>query len=271
MEAVSDSQSTCPPRLVDFAEELAGMAAAVARSYFRTSVSIDTKGDESPVTIADRTAEQRMREAISQRFPDHGVFGEEFGVDNPDADYIWVLDPIDGTKAFITGNPLFGTLVALLHKGRPLLGVIEMPALGERWIGAAGHPSRRRDANGLQDVRVRPCPDLGKAIMRTTSPDMFQGPQAGAYTSLEQACSLTLYGGDCFCYGQLASGFVDLVVESSLKPYDFMAALPVVTGAGAMATDWQGRPLTLDSAGDVLVAGDPAVHARALALLSGKT
>lgn len=261
----------CPQDLVDFAEELASTAAVVARRYFRTAVSIDTKGDESPVTIADRRAEEQMRDAISRRFPGHGVFGEEFGVDNPEAEYLWVLDPIDGTKAFITGNPLFGTLVALLHRGQPLLGVIEMPALSERWVGATGHPTRRRDSRGVHEARVRPCTDLAPAVLRTTSPDMFQGPQATAYAMLGQACGLTLYGGDCFCYGQLASGFVDLVVEASLKPYDFMAALPIVTGAGGIATDWQGRPLTLDSAGDVLVAGDCAAHARALALLSGNT
>ncbi|WP_022729448.1 histidinol-phosphatase [Fodinicurvata sediminis] len=268
---MSDRLTTCPQNLVDFAEELAGLAAAVARSHFRTSVSVDTKADESPVTIADRNAEEKMRAAISARFPGHGVFGEEFGAENPDAEYLWVLDPIDGTKAFITGNPLFGTLVSLLHRGQPILGIIEMPALGERWIGASGHPTRRRDSAGVRETKTRACSDLGRAIMRTTSPDMFPGRQADAYDRLSAACGLTLFGGDCFCYAQLASGYVDLVVEASLKPYDFMALLPVVIGAGGMATDWEGKPLSLDSPGDILVAGDPEAHARALALLSGKT
>lgn len=268
---MSDRHSTCPQELVDFAEELAGQAGAVARRYFRTSVAVDTKRDESPVTIADRTAEERMRGAISRRYPAHGVFGEEFGSDRPDAEYLWVLDPIDGTKSFITGNPLFGTLVALLHHGRPILGLIDMPALGERWIGAAGQPTRRRDASGVQEVRTRACPELGQAILRSTSPDMFQKSQVAAHGRLSRACNLTLFGGDCFCYGQLASGFVDIVVEASLQPYDFMALLPVVTGAGGVATDWQGNPLSFDSQGDLLVSGDPALHAAALALLSGET
>ncbi|MGM0562191.1 MAG: histidinol-phosphatase [Pseudomonadota bacterium] len=267
---MSDRLTSCPQDLVDFAEELAGLAADVARSHFRTSVSVDIKADESPVTIADRTAEEKMRAAIARRFPAHGVFGEEFGIENPDAEYLWVLDPIDGTKAFITGNPLFGTLVSLLHRGHPILGIIEMPALRERWIGASGQPTCRRDLSGVQETRTRACSNLDRAIMRTTSPDMFPKEQAEAYDRLSRACGLTLFGGDCFCYGQLASGFVDLVVEAGLKPYDFMALLPVVIGAGGVVTDWQGIPLSLDSQGDIVVAGDPEVHAQALTLLSGK-
>lgn len=263
----------CPAAFIELAGRLADAAGDITRRYFRSGVAVDDKPDSTPVTIADRGAEARLREMIAAACPDHGVVGEEYGSDRPDAAYVWVLDPIDGTKAFITGNPLYGTLIALLRDGRPILGVIDMPVLGERWTGAAGRPTLFRSAGpnavgGETPARVRACPDLGHAVLRCTTPAMFRGEAAAAFARLSAATRLTLYGGDCFSYGQLANGWVDLVVEADLGTYDYMALVPVVTGAGGLATDWQGRPLGLESDGRVVFAGDAALHRASLALLA---
>lgn len=249
-----------PERLnaaIVFAEELAETARSVTRHYFRTPVAVDSKADESPVTIADRETEARLRELIARRFPDHGVIGEEHGSERPDAEFVWVLDPIDGTKAFITGNPLFGTLIALTCAGRSILGIIDMPILGERWIGAEGRATELVEATGRRKVSSRACPTLDAAVLQTTHPDMFVDQDAGRFAHLSRQVRMTRFGGDCFSYAQLAGGFIDLVVEAGLQPYDFMALLPVIQGAGGHATDWNGRPLTLESDGHMLAAGDP--------------
>ncbi|MGP1256941.1 MAG: histidinol-phosphatase [Kiloniellales bacterium] len=249
-----------PERLnaaIVFAEELAETARSVTRSYFRTPVAVDSKADESPVTIADRETEARLRELIARRFPDHGVIGEEHGSERPDAEFVWVLDPIDGTKAFITGNPLFGTLIALTCAGRSILGIIDMPILGERWIGAEGRATELVEAAGRRQVSCRACPTLDAAVLQTTHPDMFVDEDAGRFAHLSRQVRMTRFGGDCFSYAQLAGGFIDLVVEAGLQPHDFMALLPVIQGAGGEATDWNGRPLTLESDGHMLAAGDP--------------
>jgi histidinol phosphatase-like enzyme (inositol monophosphatase family) len=176
-----------------------------------------------------------------------------------------VLDPIDGTKSFISGVPLFGTLIALAYRGRPILGIIDQPISRERWIGVQGRPTI---FNGTP-VRCRPCPALAAATVFSTSPDMFRGDDAAAHAGVAAAAKLVRFGADCYAYGLLALGFVDLVVEASLKPYDFSAMLPIVEGAGGIATDWQGAPLTLASDGRVVVAGDRRAHLEALALLAG--
>ena len=255
--------------LIAFAGRLADKAGAVALRYFRQSFDIDDKADSSPVTIADRTAEAEMRQAIGAAFPHHGIYGEEFGVERADAEYVWVLDPIDGTKAFITGNPQFGNLIALLHHGRPVVGVINMPAQRERWVGAAGHGARFFDYRGQESAQVRACPDLGKATLRSTSLDMFTGESSTAFQRLRSLVNRTLYGGDCFSYGQLASGWLDLVIEANLQPYDYLPLAAVIEGAGGIITDWSGAPLTLKSDGRVLAAGDRRCHKSAQALLQG--
>jgi len=182
-----------------------------------------------------------------------------------DADYVWVLDPIDGTKAFITGLPIFGTLIALLHRGKPVLGIIDQPILGERWLGVAGE---RSTFNG-KAIQVRDCRDLDHAYMYSTAPLMFTGEWEQRHAALTQRVKLFRWGGDCYAYGLLASGHVDLVVENSLKLYDFAALVSVVKGAGGLITDWQGRELDINSDGSVLAAGDPAVHRAASAVLQG--
>jgi inositol-phosphate phosphatase / L-galactose 1-phosphate phosphatase / histidinol-phosphatase len=247
------------------AEELANAAGAVIRPYFRQKIAVDDKADASPVTIADREAEQAMRALIEARFPADGIFGEEFGTVREGAEWVWVLDPIDGTKSFISGIPLFGTLIALLHRGRPVLGIIDQPISQERWRGIAGEASTH---NG-EPIRARACPDLAAATLFATAPDMFRGEDADAFARLKARVKLTRHGGDCYAYGLVASGFIDCVVEASLKPYDYCAMVPIIEGAGGVFTDWHGQPLGLHSDGRVLAAGDRRVHAAARALLAG--
>ena len=249
---------------VTLAHALADAARPISARYFRTPVTIDDKSDASPVTIADREAEAAMRAILSREVPQHGVYGEEFGVERADAEYVWVLDPIDGTRAFITGLPIWGTLIALLHHGVPVLGVIDQPILQERWLGVAGRPST---FNG-QPIRVRACPTLDRAYMYSTAPIMFSGDVSRKHDALTHAVKLFRWGGDCYAYGLLASGHVDLVVENELKLYDFAALVPVIAGAGGLITDWHGKELDMHSDGSVLAAGDPAVHQAAARLLA---
>ena len=255
---------TVPSEFIALANSLADAARPIAARYFRTGVTIDDKSDASPVTIADREAETAMRALLTRHVPEHGVFGEEHGAERTDADYVWVLDPIDGTKAFITGLPIFGTLIALLHKGVPVMGVIDQPILQERWLGVAG---RQSTFNG-QPIGVRACPTLDRAYMYSTAPIMFPGAFANKHEALTRQVKLFRWGGDCYAYGLLASGHVDLVVENSLKLYDFAALAPVIKGAGGLITDWQGKELDMHSDGSALAAGDPAVHRAAARILS---
>jgi inositol-phosphate phosphatase/L-galactose 1-phosphate phosphatase/histidinol-phosphatase len=254
----------CPDALIRFAETLADAAGPVLRRHFRTPVAVDSKPDRTPVTIADRDSESAMRSLIARHFPAHGVVGEEHGTERGDAEYVWVLDPIDGTKAFITGKPMFGTLIALVRRGAPILGIIDQPVLGERWVGAAGRPTTFKGA----PCRTRACPRPADAVLNATAPDMFTGGNAAAFARLGRTTRLTLYGGDCYAYGLLAAGFIDLVVEADLKPYDFCALVPVVLGAGGAMADWHGRPLTLGSDGRVIAAGDPQLLPRAVEALA---
>jgi inositol-phosphate phosphatase/L-galactose 1-phosphate phosphatase/histidinol-phosphatase len=250
---------------VILAERLAEAVRPIVMGYFRSGVTIDDKADTTPVTVADREAETAMRRLIADACPDHGILGEEYGADRVDATYVWVLDPIDGTKSFVTGKPLFGTLIALLREGTPIVGVIDMPALGERWIGVDGRPTT---FNG-RPARVRPCPDLDRAWLYASSPHMFPGADAEAFERLRLKCRAAIYGADCYAYGLLASGTVDLVCEATTKPHDYCALVPVVTGAGGMISDWRGRPLGLESDGRVLAAGDEGAHATAREVLAG--
>jgi inositol-phosphate phosphatase/L-galactose 1-phosphate phosphatase/histidinol-phosphatase len=254
------------PAVDDFltlALSLADAAGAAIRPYFRKPLVVDDKPDLTPVTAADRAAEQVMRSLIEQRFPDHGTLGEEFGRVREDAEFVWTLDPIDGTKSFISGVPLFGTLVSLTRAKRPILGIIDQPISRERWVGVAG---RATTLNGAP-IHCRACPALTAATLFATTPDMFEGGDAAAFSRVSNAVKLTRFGADCYAYGLLAAGFIDLVLEASLKPYDFCAMVPIVEGAGGIATDWQGSALDLSSDGRILVAGDRSAHQAAMALL----
>ena len=252
-----------PDRFIGLANELADAARPIAARYFRTQVAIDDKTDNSPVTIADREAETAMRDLLTRHVPEHGVFGEEHGAVRTDAEYVWVLDPIDGTKAFITGLPIFGTLIALLHRGKPVMGIIDQPILKERWLGVEG---QRSTFNG-QPISVRACPSLANAYMYSTAPIMFPGAYEKPHEALTKKVKLFRWGGDCYAYGLLASGHVDLVVEASLKLYDFAALVPVVKGAGGLITDWRGKELDMNSDGSVLAAGDAKSHAESMRIL----
>lgn len=260
------AQSACPAEAIGLALDLAEAAGSVIRGYFRTPVAVEDKADTSPVTIADRQAEAVMRQIINQAMPDHGILGEEFGPEKTEAEWVWVLDPVDGTKAFITGKPSFGTLIALLHKGRPVLGIIDQPILRERWLGVAGQPTT---LNG-KTITTRPCSALSLAALYATAPEMFSGADVARWDALRGQVKLPRYGADCYAYGLLAAGFVDLVVEASLQPYDYLPLVAVIEGAGGLITDWQGRPLGLESDGHALAAGDPRTHQAAQAILSGE-
>ena len=261
-------EAPCPEAFVDLAKRLAEQARDITGRYFRQPLDIEDKADTSPVTIADRETEAAMRSLIAEAYPDHGILGEEHRPERAEARFLWVIDPIDGTKRFITGHVQFGTLIALLDRGRPILGVIDMPQLDERWLGAAGRPSVHRDRRGSRSARTRACPDLADATLYCTSPGMFEGADLAAFERLRAAVKTPLFGGECYSYGLLASGFNDLVVEADMDPYDYMAQVAVIAGAGGMITDWQGRPLGLESDGRVLAAGDPALHRQALDMLA---
>lgn len=256
-------------RFADVANELADAAGDVIRNYFRKKFEILDKDDLSPVTIADRAAEESMVSIIMENFPSHAIYGEENGwrCREKHSDYVWVLDPIDGTKSFITGKPLFGTLIALLYKGKPVLGVIDQPILRERWIGLEG---RRTTLNGHQ-VSTRSCADLSTAYLYTTSPHLFAGAAEDAFIRVRKKVKVPLYGCDCYAYALLASGFVDLVIESGLKPYDFLALIPVIKGAGGIITDWSGQEVHWEASPEsratgfnVVAAGDAKVHKQAV-------
>ena len=254
-----------PDAFLAFALSLADAAGDVIRPYFRKPLAIRDKADLTPVTAADRVAEETMRALIEERFPEHGILGEEFGRVREDAEFVWSLDPIDGTKSFISGVPLFGTLIALTRGGRSILGVIDQPILRERWVGAVGRPTT---LNGAA-IRCRACPVLAAATLFATTPDMFKGEDAASFARVSDKVKQTRFGADCYAYGLVATGFVDLVLEASLEPYDFCAMVPIVEGAGGVATDWRGANLDLASDGRILVAGDRRAHEAALALLGG--
>jgi len=246
------------------ANALADAAAAHSLRLFRTPLEVIAKDDESPVTQADRAAEAAMREILGRERPADGIYGEEHGLERVDAASVWVLDPIDGTRSFITGSPLWGTLIALLQGDRVVLGMVDMPVLGERWIGQAGLGAQR---NG-QPVRVRDCKTIAEARIVTTSPDIFNAADWQAFDRLSRQCAMRRFGGDCYGYAQLAGGTIDLVVETGLQPYDYLGPTGLIEAAGGVVTDWEGRPLGLEANARVVAAATPELHRQALALLA---
>ena len=252
---------------VALANRLADAAGVVIRRYFRADVAVESKADESPVTVADREAEQAMRALIEAAFPEHGIFGEEFPVKPAQGPWTWYLDPIDGTKSFISGIPLFGTLIALVRDCRPVLGLMDQPVSGERWLAA---PGGGVTLNG-KAIRARRCPSLGEASLFTTGLEYFGAAGAEAFRRLSAEVRLTRFGADCYAAGMLAAGFIDIMVEANVKEFDVAALVPIVEAAGGVMTDWQGRPLVFDGAPEVptmIACGDPALLEPALRLLS---
>jgi inositol-phosphate phosphatase/L-galactose 1-phosphate phosphatase/histidinol-phosphatase len=251
-------------RALDLAGRLADAARAIARRYFRHSLEVEQKSDRSPVTIADRAIETEMRRLIRAEFPQHGIQGEEFAAEAGD-EFTWVLDPIDGTKSFISGMPLFGSLIALTRGGRAVLGVIEAPAQDERWVGVEG---RTTECNG-GPVHTSDCRSIEAARVYSTTTDAFDDSRLKRYDDYSRRAALRRFGGDCYLYGMLASGYCDLVIEAAMKPHDFQALVPVVEGAGGRISDWNGRALDAQSGDAVLAAATPELWQQAVAALAG--
>ena len=246
------------------AVRLVEAAAAEIRPRFRQIIPTERKADISPVTEADRAAERAIRAILAAKRPQDGIVGEEYGSQAGTSGLTWVIDPIDGTKAFITGRSTFVTLLALLEGDRPVLGVIDQPITQDRWIGIAGRPTT---LNG-RAVRTRETTaEIATATFSTTDPNLFPDADADVYGRISGACGMRTYGGDGYAYGLLASGWIDVVLESGLKLHDFAALSTVVAGAGGIMTDWAGAPLTAKSDGRVLAVGNAALHAQLLALI----
>ncbi len=257
---------------VDFAafvDRLATVSGEAILPFFRTSLGVENKagpGKFDPVTAADRAAETAMRTLIRQSFPDHGIVGEEFGNERVDAEYCWVLDPIDGTKSFIAGMPAWGTLIALTRSREPVYGMMHQPFTRERFTGDS-NSARYRGPAGERALHVRRCGALGDALLMTTSPLLMKEADRLAFGRVEKSVKLSRYGGDCYAYCMLAAGHVDLVIETELKPYDILPLVPIITGAGGIVTGWDGGPPS--AGGRIIAAGDKRLHEAAMKMLNG--
>ena len=251
---------------VGLAERLAAAVRPLVMGYFRSGVAIDDKADTTPVTAADREAEAAMRKMIGDAFPDHGILGEEYGPERTDAEYVWVLDPIDGTKAFISGMPAWGTLIGLMRFGEPVFGLMHQPFIRERFSGDGGAASYRGPV-GDRDLTVRKCAGLGDALLYTTSPLLMNEADRASFRKVENAVKLSRYGGDCYAYCMLAAGQIDLIIETEIKPHDIVALIPIINGAGGIITTWENEPP--QGGGRIVVAGDARVHRAALEMLKG--
>jgi myo-inositol-1(or 4)-monophosphatase len=251
-----------------FVDELAAVSGETIRPFFRSALGVENKavsGGFDPVTAADRAAEMAMRTLIKRTFPEHGIVGEEFDAERPDAEYVWVLDPIDGTKSFICGMPAWGTLIALTRRGEPIYGMMHQPFTREYFTGD-GAAARYRGPAGARALRVRACGALDEAILLTTSPLLMKEADRRCFSRAENEVRLSRYGGDCYAYCVLAAGHVDLVIETELKPHDVLPLIPIIEGAGGIVTTWDnGKP---HKGGRIIAAGDKRVHAQAMKLLN---
>ncbi|HEX2654162.1 MAG TPA: histidinol-phosphatase [Xanthobacteraceae bacterium] len=251
-----------------FIDKLAAVSGDAILPFFRTTLSIEDKnsgGRFDPVTAADRAAEAAMRKLIRDAFPAHGIIGEEYGSERTDAEYVWVLDPIDGTKSFISGMPAWGTLIALTRHGAPVFGMMHQPFTRERFTGDGG-AARYRGPAGDRDLRVRSCAALNEAVLFTTSPLLMNESDRATFRKVEERVRLSRYGGDCYSYAMLAAGHVDLVIETELKPYDILAHIPIITGAGGIVTNWEGG--SPNAGGRVVASCDRRIHDVTLDMLA---
>lgn len=250
-------------RYVEFAGRLADIAAGMVQRHAAGPSRATLKPDRSFVTELDLAIEKELRAAIEREFPEHGILGEEFPAVRPDAEWIWVLDPIDGTVAFMAGMPVHGTLIALAHRRVPVVGVIHFPSTHERWVGARGQPTR---LNG-EACATRAGETLEGAIQSSSNPDFFDVSEKPVLDAISRRTAWRVYGGAAMSYGRLASGRIDVAVDTGLKIHDFAPFVPIIEGAGGMITDWEGAPITLDSGPRILAAGDARRHAAALAVI----
>ena len=255
--------------LLELAHTLADVSAPVILPHFRSRLGIDHKGGSlfDPVTEADRVAELCIREALAEAKPSHGIIGEEFGAKQSDAEYCWIIDPIDGTRAFILGQPLWGTLIGLTRNGDPLLGLMNQPFTGERFWSSEEDAWYRKSGEKEQRVRTRPCLNLDQAMLGSTSPDVLETEDDRArFDRIERAVRLRRFGGDCYNYCLLAMGQIDLVVEAGLKNFDIVPLIPIIERAGGVVSDWNGGDPR--HGGHIIAAGDPRLHEKTVALLS---
>jgi histidinol-phosphatase len=253
--------------LISFLNRLADTASDSIMPLFRARPEVHSKGESAfdPVTEADRAAEAAMRRLIDDTYPSHGIVGEEFGSERPDAEYVWVLDPIDGTRAFIAGLPVWGTLIGLLHQGEPILGMMVQPFTGERYAGN-GRRAWYDGPGGALDLKTRPCATLADATLFTTTPALFNQAERRAYDRVESRVRFARYGCDCYAYCMVAAGHADTVIEAGLKPYDIVALIPIIEGAGGRVTDWRGDSAA--AGGRIAATGDRRLHDQVLARLS---
>jgi inositol-phosphate phosphatase/L-galactose 1-phosphate phosphatase/histidinol-phosphatase len=259
------AQHPCPEEFVSLAHRLADAAGDVIRPLFRRKLDVVSKADHSPVTIADRNAEQAMRDLIEAAYPDHGIIGEEHGQVRADADYVWILDPIDGTQSFISGAPTFTCLIGLAYKGTPVMGVVDQPVSRERWTGANGNA----DLNGASVTVRDPGVDLADASLFSWGAETFDSSRGNDFRRLTKATRRCRFGYDGYAYGLLASGFVDMVADFDMKPYDYCAVIPLIENAGGVVSDWDGNALSLNTPGYVLASASKKLHQDALAILAG--
>ncbi|MFG6083145.1 inositol monophosphatase family protein [Paracoccus litorisediminis] len=260
----SDQTISSPEPMTELALSMADAVRPLIAQHFRKRLTIETKDDASPVTIADREAEALMRAMIADAFPDHGIRGEEFGLHQADAEWVWVLDPIDGTKSFISGSLAFGTQIALLYRGRPVLGLIDQPITGERWLGRTGLPT----LFGTQPIRCSSVENLADAVLYTSARDHFDGTQAPRYDRLACSTRFNRSSHDCYAAGLLALGLVDILAEANVYDYDILPQAPIILGAGGIITDWAGLPLPDGRVFDtVLISANAVLHRAALAAL----
>ena len=245
---------------MDFAEELARAGRSVIRAALNAPFETEIKEDQSPVTEVDKAVEDKIRALISDRYPDHGVLGEERADTNPEAEFKWVIDPIDGTLPFLAGIPVFGTLIALVHGDEPVIGIIDMPVTSDRWVGCKGAATTR---NG-KVVRTRACDRLTNALMASSNPNFWSAQDRPALERLTAATRWGVYGGSCLAHAQIASARVDLGVEVGYDIHDYLALVPVISGAGGVITDWNGVHLTTGSGDRFISAGDERIHHQAL-------
>jgi len=266
--AVTNKWNAANKGYLEFAHVLADISGEAILPHFRKPLAVKNKAVRSgfdPVTAADRAAERAVRKAVVQRFPSHGVVGEEYGAIAGEGRYSWVVDPIDGTRAFITGSPLWGTLIGLLDGGVPALGLMSQPFTGERFWSQGRQAFWRRADGKARRIRTRACARLADAILTATHPDMFAAPaDAARFEALRSRVRMTRYGGDCYAYCLLAAGCIDLIVEAGLQTYDIAPLVPIIEAAGGVVTTWEGGSAL--NGGRIVAAGDRRVHAEALAI-----
>ena len=247
-----------------FAQDLAEASRQIIATAVRKPFDLEIKQDLSPVTTVDKAVEDRIRALIQQTYPDHGILGEERADTNPQAEFKWIIDPIDGTLPFLAGLPVFGTLIALVQDEVPVIGVIDMPMTKDRWVGCEGAQTTR---NG-QVVTTRACDDLSKALITSSNPNFWDDTDRPVLTRLNEAARWGVYGGSCMAYGQIASGRIDVGIEVNYDIHDYLALVPVIQGAGGVITDWTGAPMTLRSGDRFVAAGDQRAHAATLKIVS---